>query len=131
MHRGEIMAVNSGRCAEHFAIAWFEHVRILALLCGLLAFAVIVPPCHAQETGPSYDVLLPKTEADLASKMDVLPILAPQSANSPGPRATDPKAVKAPEVAWYWRFLEMLAISAAKYNTEKQSDGRPLTGINF
>ena len=29
------------------------------------------------------------------------------------------------EKSWAWRFLEGMAIGAATYNTQKQSDGRP------
>jgi hypothetical protein len=45
---------------------------------------------------------------------------------TPVPRPAPVKpATEVLEPSWFWQFLEGIAIGAATYNTEKQSDGRP------
>lgn len=97
--------------------------RILILLSGtLIATAPLLS--HAKETGTLLDVKTVHAE--------VSPVFVPEITNTPALRPAEAKpAREVPEQSWYWRFLEMIAISAAKYNTDKQSDGRPDPHGNF
>lgn len=97
--------------------------RILILVSGTL-IATATPLCHAQEPGTLLDV---KT-----SQAEVSPVFVPEITNPPALRPAEVKPDKvASETSWYWRFLGMIAISAAEYNTVKQSDGRPGPLGNF
>jgi hypothetical protein len=86
------------------------------LVFSLIAAAVV---CNAQE-------------AVLAEKPKPLVVLVPATLAEP---AVDPllqtvetkTGRELAEKPWFWRFLEGMAIGAATYNTQKQSDGRPQT----
>ena len=97
--------------------------RILILVSvTLIATAPLL--CHAQEPGTLLDVKTVQAE--------VSPAFVPEITNSPALRPAEVKpAREVSEISWYWRFLGMIAISAAKYNTDKQSDGRPGPLGNF
>jgi len=100
-----------------------ERLTILMLLCGMV-IATVTPLCHAQEPGTLLDVK--------ASQAEVTPVFVPEITNTPALRPAEAKpAREASETSWYWRFLGMIAISAAEYNTVKQSDGRPGPHGNF
>lgn len=97
--------------------------KILILLCGAL-IVTATTLCHAQEPVTLLDVKTVKAEAS--------PIFVPEITNNPALRPTEAKPAKeASEQLWYWRFLGMIAMSAAEYNTVKQSDGRPGPHGNF
>jgi len=94
-----------------------ERRTTMILLLGILV-SLTTPLCHAQEPAKLFDVKIPQKE--------VSPVLVPETANATGPRATQAKPAKdVPETSWFWRLLEGTAIGAAKYNTERQSEGRP------
>lgn len=87
------------------------------LLSGILLFSV-TSLCYAQEPVKLFDVKIPQET--------VSPVLVPEAANSTGPRVIQEKPdKKVPETSWFWRFIGGTAIGAAKYNTERQSEGRP------
>lgn len=97
--------------------------RILILVSGTLIATASPSLCHAQESGTLLDVKIPQTE--------VSPVFVPEIINAPlSPTQVKP-AREVSEQSWYWRFLGMIAISAAEYNTVKQSDGRPGPRGNF
>ncbi|MFA7404794.1 MAG: hypothetical protein WC007_12420 [Pelobacteraceae bacterium] len=88
------------------------------ILLGSLFLSVATSPCHSQEPGKLFDVKTPQKE--------VAPVLVPETANTAGPRATQAKPDKeVSDKSWFWRLIEGTAIGAAKYNTERQSEGRP------
>lgn len=87
----------------------------------LLVFGLITAAgaCNAQEAVLAENpkppvVLVPATLAEPA----VDPLLQAVE------KKTDRQLAEKP---WAWRFLEGMAIGAATYNTQKQSDGRPQT----
>jgi hypothetical protein len=90
-------------------------IAMLLVLCLVAAAGA----CNAQEAVPAANpkppvVLVPATLAEPA----VDPLL--QNVE----KKTDRQLAERP---WAWRFLEGMAIGAATYNTQKQSDGRPQT----
>lgn len=91
--------------------------KLLILLCGMF-ISTSTPLCHAQYSGK-----LPEVNKQSPA---VAPALLPKTINIhppvPAQVKTDHEISKKP---WLWRFLEMITIGFAKYNTEKQSDGRP------
>lgn len=91
--------------------------KILILLCGML-IATATPLCHAQDTETQFEVKKPRAE--------VAPTLLPAITNIPPPIPVEVKPAKgASELPWYLRVLGWLAMDIARYNTEKQNDGRP------
>lgn len=97
--------------------------KILILLCGAL-IVTATTLCHAQEPGTLLDVKTVRTEAS--------PVFVPEITNTPAVRPAEVKpAREVTETPWFWRFLGMIAMSAAEYNTVKQSDGRPGPHGNF
>jgi hypothetical protein len=92
------------------------HRTAMLLVLYLIAVA---GPCNAQEPllaeSPKPPVVLvPATPAQPA----VDPLLQTVETKTGRELAEKP---------WFWRFLEGMAIGAATYNTQKQSDGRPQT----
>ena len=88
----------------------------VVLVFGLIAAAAA---CNAQEAVPVENpkppvVLVPATLAE----PEVDPLLQ---------AVEKKKANELTEKPWCWRLLEGMAIGAATYNTQKQSDGRPQT----
>lgn len=88
----------------------------VVLVFGLIAAAAA---CNAQESVPAENpkppvVLVPATLAEPA----VDPLLQTVE------KKTDRQLAEKP---WAWRLLEGMAIGAATYTTQKQSDGRPQT----
>ena len=86
------------------------------LVFSLIAAAVV---CNAQEAVLAEKpkppvVLVPATLAE--------PVVDPLLQTVE--KKTDRQLAEKP---WAWRFLEGMAIGAANYNTQKQSDGRPQT----
>ena len=91
--------------------------KMLILLCGIVMCAA-TPLCNAQDAGMPFEVKKPQTE--------VSPVLFPETINTPPTMPAEAKSDKEiPKKPWLWRFLEMIAVTSAKYNTDKQSDGRP------
>ena len=100
-----------------------RRTKILILLCGIV-ICTATQQCHAQEVEIPFEVKKTSTA--------VSPALFPEIVNTPYPMPTQVKpAREVSEQSWYWRFLGMVAISAAEYNTVKQSDGRPGPRGNF
>ncbi len=94
----------------------------MILLCGVLFF-IATPLCHAQDAGKLFEVKTLQAEVSSA--------LTPAITSSAALGTAIEKPVKeVSERPWYWRFMEGIVMSAAKYNTEKQSDGRPLPQSN-
>ncbi|MDK9716879.1 MAG: hypothetical protein OEL57_03105 [Trichlorobacter sp.] len=86
------------------------------LVAGLIVTAVF---CNAQEAV--------QTEKPKPSVM-LLPTTLPQPAGDPLLETVDKRPTRqVTETPWFWRFMEGMAIGAATYNTQKQSDGRPQT----
>lgn len=91
--------------------------KLWILLCGI-AVSTATPLCHAQDAGMPSEVKKPQTA--------VSPALFPVTVNTPSPMPAQENPAKgASETSWYWRILGWLAMDIARYNTEKQSDGRP------
>ena len=91
--------------------------KILILLCGIFV-SIATPLCHAQEPGKLFDVKMPQAEASQ--------ILVPEITNSSAPIPAQVKPDKKASVhPWYVLILEWLAMDIARYNTDKQGDGRP------
>lgn len=95
---------------------------VLVLLCGILIFTATLS-CRAQES-----VKLPEVKP---SPTILSPLSVPEITNSAvtGPSQVKPDK-KASERAWYWRFMEGIIMGTAKYNTDKQNDGRPQPPAN-
>lgn len=92
------------------------HGTALLLVSALIAAAVAgnaQEPLQAGNPKPPV-VLLPATLTDAA----VDPLLETVE-KKPANELT--------EKPWFWRLLEGMAIGAATYTTQKQSDGRPQT----
>jgi hypothetical protein len=80
--------------------------------------------CYAQEPVKRFEVKTPQTQMSST--------FVPKLTNSLPSRAVETNPDKArSERGWFWRIVEGVAIGAAKYNTEKQSDGRPQPAGNF
>lgn len=100
-----------------------RRTKIWILLCAIVIFSA-TPLCHAQETETQSEVKKPQTA--------VSPALLPKIVDNPSPMPAEViPDKKNPETPWYWRFLGWLAMDYAKYNTEKQRDGRPQAPGNF
>lgn len=98
--------------------------NLLVALCGILICSA-TPLCHADERGPLFDVKIPQTETT--------PAFVPQIKETPDPKEKEPQFQpdkEESEKSWGWRFLQSLALSVARINTEKQNDGRPCPRIN-
>lgn len=93
---------------------------ILLLMCGMLITAATAL-CQG-ETVPAEVPALPQELLPSA-----VPERVPASFNEPAPVKADKKVM---DRAWYWRFMEGIVMDAARYNTDKQSDGRPLPQNN-
>jgi len=94
-----------------------RRTKLLILLCGMF-ISTSTPLCHAQDNGK-----LPEgNEQSPAVASALLPKTINNHPPVPAQVKTDHEVSEKP---WLWRFLEMITIGAAKYNTEKQSDGRP------
>ncbi len=88
----------------------------LLLVSGLIAIAVA---CNAQE---------PLQSENPKPPIVLLPATLSQPAINPLLQTVEKKSDRQlTEKPWAWRFLEGMAIGAATYNTQKQSDGRPQT----
>lgn len=91
--------------------------KILLLLCGIFLFAA-TPRCQAQDTGALLDVKAPPAV--------VSPTFVPEVTAKPTSEPLQEKSAReVSDTPWYWRFLGMITLGFAKYNTDKQSDGRP------
>jgi hypothetical protein len=105
------MVLKNDRCA----MITTRRTAVL-LVFGLIAAAVVCnaqEPLLAEKPKPPV-VLLPATLSEPA----VDPLLQTMD------KKTDRQLTEKP---WAWRFLEGMAIGAATYTTQKQSDGRPQT----
>lgn len=90
---------------------------ILFLLCGII-LSTATPLCHALDPGKLFDVKMPQAKISSASIPDI--------SNTLTPRTVEAKPAKQiSEQPWYWKFLGCFAMDVARYNTEKQTDGRP------
>jgi len=88
----------------------------VVLVFGLIAAAAV---CNAQE---------PLQAENPTPPVVLLPATLPQPAVDPLLETVEKKPAKqVTETPWFWRFMEGMAIGAATYNTQKQSDGRPQT----
>jgi hypothetical protein len=97
-------------------------VTLRILLCGMLLSAA-TPLCHAREPAKLFDVKMPQTRMSSAA--------VPNRAISSPPAAEPVKpAGEAPKKSWFRRLLEGIVTSAAKFNTERQDDGRPQPANN-
>lgn len=95
--------------------------RFTLLLSGVLICSAL-SLCHAQNSGKLCDVKTAQTNLSSATIPDL-------TGSSP-PKATQAPSVKdGPGKHWFWRFLEGIVLGAAKYNTDKEGDGRPYPGI--
>lgn len=91
--------------------------KLLILLCGIV-ISTVTPLCHAQDTGALPEANKPRIELS--------PTFLPKTISTPLPLTAEPKPSKeASELPWYWRLLEGITMGVARYNMEKQSDGRP------
>lgn len=94
-----------------------SRAKICILSCGIAIFTAPTL-CYAQETWTLPEVNKPQTV--------VSPVFLPKIVDTPSTIPPEAKPSKeASELPWYWRFLGWLAMDYARYNTEKQSDGRP------
>lgn len=99
-----------------------KKTRFSLLMSGVLICSAC-SLCHAQDSGKLYDVKTAQAKMSSAAIPDL-------TGSSP-PEATQAPSVKdGPGKHWFWRFLEGIVLGAAKYNTEKEGDGRPYPGIN-
>lgn len=96
---------------------------ILWMITGVALYTV-EPLVHAQDivnvptaTAPRPEIMQAPATVDMAA-----PIPKPESLRP------DKEVVAQ---SWFWRLLQGMAIGAATYNTEKQSDGRPRLQGNF
>ncbi|WP_277057784.1 hypothetical protein [Trichlorobacter lovleyi] len=88
----------------------------VVLVFGLIAAAVA---CNAQEP-----LLAEKPKPPVV----LVPITLAEPAVDPLLQTVEKKTDRQlAEKPWAWRFLEGMAIGAATYTTQKQSDGRPQT----
>jgi hypothetical protein len=94
-------------------------VRCVILWILLSGISVSVAmPCHAREASKLFDVKVPQAVVSSSS--------VPNLASGPAPAAEQAKPGKAePKKTWLRRLFEGMVTSAAKFNTEKQDDGRP------
>lgn len=98
-------------------------MRLIILMCGMLLSSAN-PLCHALEPGKLFDLKAPQAQMSSA--------FVTKLTHSPPPSATEVSPDKArSERSWFWRFMEGIASGTAKYNTERQSDGRPQPVGNF
>jgi hypothetical protein len=89
---------------------------LLILLCGLSVSVTVIS--YAQEPAKLFDVKVPQARISSAS----VPNLASGSAPAVKPeQPAKPESKK----SWLRRFFEGMVTSAAKFNTERQNDGRP------
>ena len=84
----------------------------LMLMSGMLIIST-TPLSYAQDKGPLFDVKVPRLEATPVALQDIT------TTSPPRPDKT------ISEKLWYWQLLKGVVIEAAKYNRDKQSDGRP------
>jgi hypothetical protein len=97
-------------------------VTLWVLLCGMFIYAP-APLCHAREPAKLFDVKMPQAGMSSAA--------VPKLTNSSPPTAAEVKpAGEVPKKSWFRRFIEGIVTSAAKYNTERQGDGRPQPADN-
>ena len=95
---------------------------IMILLCGLLLFTA-AELCHAQEPGKLLEAKSPPAEQTPAS----VSMVTNTAVSVPAQVKPDKKA---PERSWLWRLFEGTLLGAARYNTDKQGDGRPQPAAN-
>ena len=100
-----------------------KNAKKLILTYGILV-TFTTPLSHAQDTGTLFDVKVPQSEVPLNSFQNLM------ATPDQGPLQENAKK-EVSEKSWYWRVLEWSAISAAKFNTEKQNNGRPDQQGNF
>lgn len=96
---------------------------ILWMIVGV-TLSTVEPLVHARDieimstaTAPRPEIIQAPATGDMAA-----PIPKPDSVRA------DKEVVAQ---SWFWRLLQGMAIGAATYNTEKQSDGRPQTRDSF
>lgn len=96
---------------------------ILWMIVGM-ALSTVETLVHAQDIGIVSTATAPRPEILQAPATGEMP------APIPKPESLKPdKEVVAQ--SWFWRLLQGMAMGAATYNTEKQSDGRPQPRDNF
>jgi hypothetical protein len=92
------------------------------LMFGMLIYSAF-SLCHAQDSGKLFDVTLPQAKMSSAVIPDIISTSPPEAAQVMSEK-------DGPGKHWFWRFLEGIVLGAARYNTEKEGDGRPYPGIN-
>lgn len=94
-----------------------SRTKLWFLLFGMV-LSTATSLCQAQETETQSEVIKPQETVSV--------FLLPKTINTPLPIPPEAKPSKeASELPWYWRFMGWLAMDYARYNTDKQSDGRP------
>lgn len=96
---------------------------ILWMIVGMVLYTV-EPLVHAQDIGIVSTATAPRPEIMQE------PATGDMSAPIPKPESLRPDKEELVQ-SWFWRLLQGMAIGAASYNTEKQSDGRPQPRGNF
>lgn len=92
-------------------------VTLWILLCGMF-IAASSPLSHAREPAKLFDVKMPQARMSSA-------VVPDRTISSPPAAAEIKPAGEAPKKSWFRRFIEGVVTGAAKYNTERQGDGRP------
>lgn len=96
---------------------------LLWMIVGMAVYTV-EPLVHAQDIGIVSAAATPRPE-----------IMQAAAAGGMAAPITKPESLKPDKEvlvqSWFWRMLQGMAIGAASYNTEKQSDGRPQPQGNF
>lgn len=96
---------------------------VLWMIAGMALYRV-EPLVHAQDIGIVSTATVPRPEKIQA------PVTGDMAAPIPKPESLKPDK-EVVEQSWFWRLLQGMAIGAATYNTEKQSDGRPQPRDSF
>lgn len=99
-----------------------RRTRILILLCVTFISTAAVT-CHAQEPGKLPELKTPLENRSAASIPEITSSAVPESAKVKPDK-------KPPKRSWFWRLFEGTLSGAAKYNTDKQSEGRPAPQSN-
>lgn len=89
-----------------------------SILLWVMLLLMAAPLCHAQDSSRLLEVKIPQAALSSAS--------VPNPAQGSHANTEQSKSDKGDaEKSWFWRFLEAIAIGTARYNTEKQDEGRP------
>jgi len=97
-------------------------IKLCLLTAGVLTCGVF-SLCHAQDPGKLLDVKTVQAQISSAVIPDITGTSPPEAT-----QVTSGKDGRGKH--WFWRFFEGIVLGAARYNTEKESDGRPYPGIS-